>query len=716
VPKKVNLILGVHDHQPVGNFGSVFEQAYEDSYGRFLDVLEANPILRVALHCSGPLLEWMEDNRPDFFERVRVLISRGQVEMLSGGFYEPLLPVLPPGDAVGQLRMMNDYVAERFGANPRGFWLAERVWEPSIPSVAAAADLHFTMADDTHFLYAGLRADQLYGYYTTEDQNNVIAVFPIDQMLRYTIPFREPEETVDYLRSVATEDGDRMVCLADDGEKFGVWPGTREWVYEDGWMDRFIKALQENADWINIVHFSEYMADHPPLGKVYLPTASYEEMTEWALPPDAGARLEDLLSELRETGRYDEMRPYIRGGFWRNFLVKYPESNNMYRKMLRVSGKLASLNGDARDAEMTRALWRGQCNCSYWHGVFGGLYLNYLRAAVYENLIRAENAADASLRAGDDWLHVERTDFDADGHEEVLIESPAANWYVAPACGGALFELDVRGPAANLIDTLSRRPEAYHRKILEAAARKGEDEADHGSIHELDRGGAELAGLLHYDSGRRLCFVDRFLPLGSELPDLATCRYTELGDFAHGSYDCTVHQTGDGVSVHLRRSGACRGGKSLSETLPVCVEKTYRVPADGRSLRADYSIRNDSKRATLACLFGVEMNVAMLAPDAPDRFYDIPGADVADRRPVSVGVQPGVGEVSLVDEWRKVRLNLSLGRPAVLWWFPIETISQSESAYDQIYQCSCQWPHWKLELGPGQSENLTLELEVITWR
>ena len=50
----------------------------------------------------------------------------------------------------------------------------------------------------------------------------------------------------------------------------------------------------------------------------------------------------------------------LRGGFWRNFRVKYSESNEMYSRMMLVSEKLASLErtrlNDADEARLAAAI------------------------------------------------------------------------------------------------------------------------------------------------------------------------------------------------------------------------------------------------------------------------------------------------------------------------------------------------------------------------
>ena len=133
----VRLILALHNHQPVGNFDGVFEAAYRDSYLPFLEVLEGYPEIPFVLHTSGPLVEWLVDHRPEYIERVRALVEAGRVEILGGGFYEPILTMIPHRDRVGQIRDFAAYLREVFGAPVRGMWMPERVWEQHLVSALA---------------------------------------------------------------------------------------------------------------------------------------------------------------------------------------------------------------------------------------------------------------------------------------------------------------------------------------------------------------------------------------------------------------------------------------------------------------------------------------------------------------------------------------------------------------------------------------------------
>ena len=321
MPDRISLAFTLHNHQPVGNFGWVIAETYERAYLPMLDALERHPGVHVALHYSGPLLAWIRSERPEFISRLAALVARSQVEIVGGGWYEPVLAALPERDRTGQLVRMADELEAEFGRRPRGAWLAERVWEPDLPTSLVTSGYRWTVLDDAHFRAAAIPEEGLWGPYTTEDQGNVLTVFGTEQGLRYRIPFSPVDDVIGYLRAHATEAGDRLGTMGDDGEKFGGWPTTYEHCWGSGrWVETFFTALEANADWLTTVTPSGWLEGHRSVGRVYIPTGSYAEMCEWALPADESRAFAAALHEATAAGQ-PEAR-WLRGAIWRNFQVK----------------------------------------------------------------------------------------------------------------------------------------------------------------------------------------------------------------------------------------------------------------------------------------------------------------------------------------------------------------------------------------------------------
>ena len=77
----VTLLLGVHAHQPVGNFPEVIEDAHLRCYKPFLETLYAYPDFRFAAHFSGWLLDWLRERYPADMALLAEMVKRGQVEL-----------------------------------------------------------------------------------------------------------------------------------------------------------------------------------------------------------------------------------------------------------------------------------------------------------------------------------------------------------------------------------------------------------------------------------------------------------------------------------------------------------------------------------------------------------------------------------------------------------------------------------------------------------
>ncbi len=376
---KFKLALGLHNHQPVGNFDSIFQKAHQDAYAPFLELLEKFENIRLSLHQSGILWDWQEKHHPKYLALVKDLVERGRIELMTGGFYEPILPSIPDRDKLGQISLLNNYIKERFNVECSGLWLTERVWEPHLPKTLHQAGVRYLPIDDTHFLYTGLELDDLKGVFITEEEGFAIKLLPIQKKLRYLIPFGTVTKVIDELKRQADKNGGGMAVYADDGEKFGVWPKTHQHCFDDGWLEDFFDALARNSDWLEVCTLGE-AAQSEPVGRADLPTASYAEMLHWSLPPKAFVEYEEFETWLKEQDKLEKYGRFLRGGHWRGFLAKYDEANLMHKRMLAVSDRLKhfTVKNPKKTDIISRArehLYAGQCNCPYWHGVFGGMYL-----------------------------------------------------------------------------------------------------------------------------------------------------------------------------------------------------------------------------------------------------------------------------------------------------------------------------------------------------
>lgn len=681
---RFHLVLLIHAHQPSGNFEHVFERCYQTSYLPFIDLLEKYPSVHIGLHYSGPLLSWISANHPEYNLRLRKLAASGQVELVGGGFYEPILVSIPPEDQREQLTRLADYIELHFGRRPTGAWLAERVWEPQLPSVLAEAGVAYTIVDDMHFLSAGFTPEDLFGAYIAEDRGKSVWLFPGQKPLRYLLPFGKVDDAIAYLKDAAARHPGGCAAMGDDMEKFGVWPGTFRHCYTDGWLDQFFAALQENSSWLSVSTPSEFSADHAPLGRADLPTASYTEMMEWVLPTQIRQRFTALQKEF---GSRPEVLSFLRGGSWRGFFTKYPESNLLNKKMLRASARVAAVparrSGSAPAQSLAEArdfLLRAQSNDAYWHGVFGGIYAPHLRTELWRNLIRAEIIADRLTPSGN-LPRVERMDYDADGASELVFSAPEYHALLKPGDGATIAMLDFRPAAATLINSMQRRPEAYHARLRDASRI-----AETGAISIHDQTRVKEPGLqrfLRYDTWPRHAFRVLIFDPARTHADYEMLQVQEDPGFAGGEYLVRASAPHD---VELVRKGNLpldSDGRDSGSRVSLTKYFSFSPAPRGCEVACEITIKL-KQPLSRPCAIGIESIINLLAPTEPDRFFETPEGQHNLR---FSGVLPSP-VLRMQDGWQRFRISLHAPSSQEFWVAPIETVSESEEGFERVYQGS----------------------------
>lgn len=654
---KVYFAMGLHFHQPVGNFKKILERAYQNCYKPFLKVFSKYPDIKMTFHFSGNLLDYFEERHPDFIDKVRGMVEHRQAEIMGGGYYEPIFQAIPQRDRIGQIRMLADYSEKRLGARPKGIWMPERVWSPALVEDFHRCGVRYSILDDIHLIRAGVKEKEMYGYFMAGDKDK-IAIFPSSKTLRYIIPFRAPRETINYLRKIARKKKEALLTYGDDGEKFGEWPWTHDWVYNRGWLKNFFEELVKNKDWIKVVTFSEYLDSHSSLKDADIPEGAYEEMLEWSK------------------------------GSWMNFLSKYPESNQMHKRMVYVSNRInnsETLNSKSETLkkleEAKRELYKGQTNCPYWHGVFGGIYLYHLRRAVFKHLINAEKIIDEIEHKDEhNWIDTKDIDFYGEGSKAVILENKNFFVCIDPAAGGVIRELDYKRKSVNLINTLMRHKEAYHKKILDRINGKvTEPVSIHEAIKSMDE---RIRKGIFYDKYMRACLVDHFIEKDLKKEDFVNCNYIDMGDFSVAPYLANIEKD----RIILVRQGTVNGNA-------IEIQKEIEILSD-TEIKISYVLKNNSSSA-IDNLFGMEFNITM--PNGNPASYKY-----------------SEDSFLIKDSQEELSLNLIFSeRPREAWHFPVMTVSQSERAYDFSYQSSCIFPIWHIKLDAKSETTFAISLHLL---
>lgn len=648
--QKIQFAMSVHCHQPVYNFESEIEKAYERAYLPLVNTLEEYPAVKMTFHFSGGMLEWFGERRPEFLHKLKRLNKKGQIEFLGGGCYEPLLPFIPLVDRIGQLEMNKEKTKTFLDIVPEGIWLAERLWSPELIDTLAETGVKYTIVDDSHLMNAGVNTSELCRPYKAVSGKNEIILFPARTFFRYSIPFRKVKATIEYLRAgFDNSPNNRCFFFADDGEKFGAWPYTYRHVYKKRWLSDFFYALTASSKWLESRTYSKLCsyADKEP---VEVPEFSYPEMMKWS------------------------------GGGFRNFSEKYPESSRMQKRMFSVSEKIDRLKSDSccifpqENDEIvcsTKQLYKAQSGCAYWHGAFAGIYQHNLRNGVYKHLISAEESLRGSIFEKKSFTGIEIAD--SGTLDEFSVKTENIKCYFSKKTGN-ITELDILPARNNITNVITRRPEGYHKRLERSSpffklkrAKKALKKGEKIDIHDIL--GVSQRGLkkdLHYDKYERRSFMTHISSSGTKWM-MFPKGFCGGEEFLEGAYSSTIESDGRTAQMMFSKEDF--------------ISKGFRDPA---------KFKVDKKICFFEKDFSVEFEqvIRMLSPENSETFDWVVefNFSIFDEKFSLAPSHRRTGRFVVEDNWTGYSLECCLDKCYTVLNYPIYTINQTERGLKRTFQ------------------------------
>ncbi len=651
--KKVKLLFGVHMHQPVDNFGDAVDEAIELCYAPFFETMRKYSEFKFAVHSSGWLLNEIRTKHPKIFKDMEYLTKKGSIEWVGAGYYEPILSAISSRDTRAQIDKLSSYLKKNLNSTPKGAWLTERVWESSLIPDLSACGLEYVVVDDYHFLSSGFDGEKMDGYYESEQGGEKIALFPISASLRYALPFFSVERSIEAIVNHAKSD-ESAAIIFDDMEKFGLWPKTHEWVYEKKWLEQFLEAVLKDER-IEAMHYKEYLKTHRSKGLAYLNNTSYFEMGEWSLKSHQNLALESLKKSVGDDYFKNIGVALIKGGIWKNFFIKYHESNHIHKRMTEHS-----LHQDRLKKDAIESLYKLQTNDVLWHGVFGGLYLPNLRDNAYGYLLKIE----ASLAKGKPDIAF--FDIDRDGYEELKVLTKGLSLLFSSKYGGQLIEFGSLEKLFNWQNTLMRRHEAYHEKILHPTPKSPKASGDEDGITTIHNdevtADESLKDELIYDWHPKYSLIDHLCCDAYTLESFKKANFKEIGDFANQPFEFNE------AKMEFKRDGG------------VYLEQKHRT-----SLSKKYSFEEVKLGVTL----GIES-------DFSDKLYYATEFNLHFAHPHKVlinGQNVGDGvilrdveSIVLEDDFTQKALKINMSEKTTLYAYILNTVSQNESGFELVAQ------------------------------
>jgi len=406
---RIKLILGSHAHVSYGSNNAEFENVYMNLMRPFITSLYRFPRVQAVFHYSGVLLQWVERSHPELFMLIEDMIARKQAEMLGGGFYEPMLPIIPLQDKIGQIELLTTYLRKQFGKRPQGCWIPGFAWEQGLVSPLASCGMNYTFLSKRQFTLAGGNDAPC----ICEDQGKLITVFPVFKSIEEELLKKNIFTILKDFDGNLKENDEQIISIFPD--KLNKGPeGSVDWAWGN-----FFDELSNCESFAETVNPGKLLKGLKDIQKLCVPDSSCGED---GVPP-------------------------------RRFIIENPEAGGIYSKMNFTNVLINQLRGDkSRKLSAHEELWKAQGGalfCPTGQRLRGRL----IRSAAYTALLRAEQVTRDKGKFAPSLVPF---DFNLDGVEEWLFHDAKINCYIQ-SLGGGVFELDYQPKAWNYLDTCEGR-------------------------------------------------------------------------------------------------------------------------------------------------------------------------------------------------------------------------------------------------------------------
>ncbi|MBQ7159307.1 MAG: DUF1926 domain-containing protein, partial [Treponema sp.] len=415
----------------------ILEQKYQRLYKKLISFLYANPACKFTFSFYGTFFSWLTKKHPEFVQLLKELLARKQIEVLGGGYYNPVFPLLLPMDRSGQIEMYGSELSGALGKRPRGMTLYGSVWDSSLVSTLYSCGMEYVLLDNSLIPPAKRVALPL----LVTEQGKSVKVLP---SIHDGVSFPSHDDVSAYLsdlkkqasklqkKSPEISEENRIISIVFDSDRFLQ-------LFEDGWIENLYKTAQE-TEGINFTYPQEYLHKYTSLVPAYIAPGIQSDIAQWGLVP--------YMPQENKTNYpvtiYD-------------FLSTYPRNHALYDRVLYISTLIANSHGDKIRKKLAREkLWQAQTGNAFVCDPEGIFATNAIRQNAYRALTEAEKIVRECLPKGKSFAEsVTSYDYNADGNDEYVCQMQSFDTCISRK-GASITELDIMHNMGNYADNLKR--------------------------------------------------------------------------------------------------------------------------------------------------------------------------------------------------------------------------------------------------------------------
>ena len=408
------------------------EEIYQTVYRPLLKLLNTHQNITFSFSFTGPQVEFLKKRHKEFISLSRDLITRHQLEMLGGGYFNPVFPLITAADRNCQIDLLTSEIRQNFGKRPRGMSLFLDCWDPNLVSTLQLSGIEYVLLDSSminsnkkKFLplvmnELGKSVEILPYYNNFKPQND-------EDLESWVLKIKKSVE-----KAAKSSDFTQLFYSAIVPLVFNHKEIKN--LIENNWFENLSDFLCFNEE-ISTCNISSYRKNN----KVRMPAF---------ISCGIASRAVDFINDLKnENNRYTDCTVY-------DLFEAYPLGKNLYNRMLYIGMLINQYKSDKlRKEEARMKLWQAQNGSNLISDVGKLSCDSSYRQKAYKILMEAEKI----LRQDSNFTEsICCFDYNGDGLDEYVCRMQNYFSYISPV-SGAIQELDILKNTGNYADNLSRK-------------------------------------------------------------------------------------------------------------------------------------------------------------------------------------------------------------------------------------------------------------------